>query len=198
MVSELAVWQEVLLVGLALLSLLYVFYFKIWITLAVASDVVFAVALAIAVASVAVPAAFELSARALVDLSSLPRALASADEKVAEIEALPSRLIARALEKLGVEPEPVAPEAIPVDPRPGPFEAQIRPSAEALVAVVLRTASFFIATLTLLMALSLRSSTSTARALQNLSRRTEALEARRVAVLDSNSTSSRRGSSPAS
>jgi hypothetical protein len=184
--SELAVWQTLLLLGLALLSLLYVFYFKIWIALATGSDLVFAVALAVAIASVAIPALFDHAAAGLIDRSALPEALTSADEKVASIEALPSELIDRALTKLGYEPEPEPPPL--TEPGPGPFEAKIRPSVEALLSAVLRAASFVIATFLLLMALSLRSSTSTARAMQTLSMRTESLEARLSTVAEENST----------
>ena len=176
-VSELAVWQELLLVALAILSLVYVFYFKIWVALATGSDLIFAAALAVAVASVATPILFDRAAIALVDRSSLPEALASADEKVAAIESLPGELIDRALAKLGYEPDPE--EAPPSEAKrsPGPFESRIRPSVEALVSFVLRTGSFFTAALLLMVALALRSSTSTARALQNLSLRTDELEA---------------------
>jgi hypothetical protein len=167
-VPELAVWQELLLLGLGLLSLVYVFYFKIWVALATGSDLIFAVALA--------PIHFDRASTALVDRSSLPEALTSADQKVAAIEALPRKLIDRALAKIGYEADP---EEDPLeDPGPGPFESTIRPSVEALVSFVLRAASFFTAALLLLMALALRSSTSTARALQNLTLRTNALEAR--------------------
>ncbi len=173
-VSELSLWQQLLLGGLALLSFVYVFYFKIWITLAAGSDVVFIAALAVAVASIAAPGLFALAAAGLVDRSALPEALNAADEKMAAIEALPGELVDRALAKLGYESEePIGEE---VDPGPGPFESRIRPSVEALVAVVLRVSSFVISTLLLLLALALRSSTSTARAIQNLSRRTEELE----------------------
>lgn len=175
-VPELAVWQELLLLGLGLLSLVYVFYFKIWVALATGSDLIFAVALATAVASVAAPILFDRASTALIDRSSLPEALTSADQKVAAIEALPGELIDRALAKIGYEADP---EEDPLeDPGPGPFESTIRPSVEALVSFVLRAASFFTAALLLLMALALRSSTSTARALQNLTLRTNALEAR--------------------
>lgn len=175
-VSDLTLWQEFLLLSLAFLSLLYVFYFKIWVALATGSDLVFAGALAVAVASVAAPALFDHAATLLVDRSSLPEALTSVDEKVAAIESLPGELIDRALAKLGYETDPEE-EPLP-EPGPGPFESKIRPSVEALVSVVLRTASFFTATLLLLLALALRSSTSTARALQKLALRTDALEAR--------------------
>ncbi len=193
MVSELALWQEILLLCLALLSLLYVFYFKIWIALAAGSDLVFAAALAVAVASVAAPSLFDQAAIALVDRSALPEALTSADEKVAAIESLPSVLIDQALAKIGYEPDPEdVPLPIP-EPGPGPFESKIRPSVEALVSVVLRTASFFTSTLLLLLALALRSSTSTAKALQILSRRTDGLETRLTEVLPLRSDTSNHG-----
>jgi len=173
-VSELSIWQDLLLGGLALLSFVYVFYFKIWVTLAAGSDLVFIAALGVAVASIAVPGLFDLAAKGLVDRSALPEALAAADGKIAAIQALPSELIEKAFAQLGYEAEdPVEQE---IEPGPGPFESRIRPSVEALVAVVLRTSSFVISTLLLLMALALRSSTATARALQNLSRRTDELE----------------------
>lgn len=175
-ISELSLWQQLLLGGLALLSFVYVFYFKIWVTLAAGSDLVFVAALAVAVASVAVPVLFEITAAGLVDRSALPEALLAADEKVAAVEALPSELIERALAQLGYEPEDDI--VAELDPGPGPFESRIRPSVEALVAAVLRAASFLTSTLLLLMALALRSSTSTARALQGLSRRTGELEKR--------------------
>lgn len=174
-VSELAIWQELVLFCLALLALFYVFYFKIWVALATGSDFIFAAALIVAVASIATPVAFDGIATALVDRSSLPAALTSADEKVAEIESLPGELIDRALTKLGYEPEP-EPEPL-LAPGPGPFESKIRPSVDALVSFILRSAGFFTATILLLMALSLRSSTSTAKTMQDLSLRTTALEA---------------------
>jgi len=172
--SELAIWQELVLVCLALLALFYVFYFKIWVALATGADFIFVAALIVAVASIATPVVLDRVATALVDRSSLPAALSTADEKVAAIESLPGELIDRALSKLGYEPEP---ETEPLlEPGPGPFESKIRPSVDALVSFVLRSAGFFTATILLLMALSLRSSTSTATAMQNLSLRTTALE----------------------
>jgi hypothetical protein len=190
MMTELTLWQQLLLAGLAFISFIYVFYFKIWVTLAAGSDLVFALALAVAVSSIAAPPLFERAARMLVDRSALPEALISADQKVAAIEALPSELIARALAKVGYAPDEVAEATaqgelnvdaqtkVELAPEPGPFESNIRPSVEALVTAVLRAASFCTATLLLLLALSLRSSTSTARALQNLSNRTDDLESR--------------------
>jgi hypothetical protein len=176
-VSDLSLWQQLLLLGLAVMSFVYVFYFKIWVTLAAGSDLVFATALAVAIASVAAPGLFDQASAALVDRSALPEALVAADQKVAAIEALPSTLIDRALAKLGYEPDSVTSMITDENPMPGPFESRIRPSVEALLAVVLRASSFLTSSLLLLMALALRSSTSTARALHTLSQRTDALEA---------------------
>lgn len=177
-ISDLTFWQQFLLTGLALISFVYIFYFKIWVTLAASSDLVFVLALVVALASVAAPTLFESAANQLVERSALSDALVAADEKVAAIEALPRDLIDRALLKLGYEPEPEDPAAdtAEIHAGPGPFESRIRPSIETLVAAVLRVASFVTSTLLLLMALALRSSTSTARALQNLTHRTTALE----------------------
>ncbi len=177
-VSELSVWQQLLLAGLAVLSFVYVFYFKIWVTLAAGSDLVFASALAVAITSIAAPGVFGRIATEFVDRSSLPEALISVDEKVAAIEALPGELIDRALAKLGRARDPEDASLNESEAGPGPFEARIRPSVEALVAGVLRVSSFLISTLLLLMALALRSSTSTARALHTLTQRTDDLERR--------------------
>jgi hypothetical protein len=175
-VSELSWWQELLLLGLALVSFLYVFYFRIWVALAMGSDLIFALALAAAIISVTTSAPFDRASFELVERSALPEALVSADERVAAIEAMPGEMIDRALAHLGVEPTP---EPVLLEPLgPGPFESRIRPSVEALVSVVLRALSFFCASLLLLIGLSLRSSTSTARALQAVSARADALERR--------------------
>ena len=104
--SEFALWQQFLLLGLALISLIYVFYFKIWVAIARGSDLIFAAALAVAIASVAAPGLFDRLSEAIVDRSALPEALISADEKVAAIESLPGELIDRALAKIGYEPDP--------------------------------------------------------------------------------------------
>jgi hypothetical protein len=179
-IPELNFWQQLLLAGLALISFVYVFYFKIWVTLAAGSDLVFVLALGVASASVAAPTLFEAAATRLVERSALSSALVAADQKVTAIEALPRDLIDRALLKLGYEPDPKDSEtnAFAENPGLGPFESRIRPSVEALVASVLRAAGFVISTLLLLMALTLRASTSTARALQSLARRTANLEDR--------------------
>lgn len=183
--SSLSVWQELLLLGLGLTSLVYVLYFRIWAMLAVGSDLLFAGALALAVTSVALPVAFEPAAATLIDRSPLPEALAAADEKVAEIEALPRVLIERALAQIGYESETPdhgagidASQLMEPESEPGPFASKIRPSVEALVVGVLRTSSFVTAAILLFLSLALRSSTSTARELRKLSVRLEKFEAR--------------------
>jgi len=177
MTTQLALWQELLLLGLAALSLVYVFYFRIWLALAIGSDVLFAVALGLALSSVAAPALFERASTDLVDRSPLPAALADADSKVAAIEALPQNLIDRALAQIGYEPEPDGEAAPPEEaPPPGPFVASIRPSVEALVSTVLRFASFVCGSFLMLTSLAMRSSTMTARKLQQFGKRIEDLE----------------------
>ena len=71
--TGLALWQEILLLGLAAISLVYVLYFRIWVALAAGSDLLFAAALAISVASVAAPGLFEKASARLVDHSPLAR-----------------------------------------------------------------------------------------------------------------------------
>ena len=176
MLTGLALWQEILLLGLATMSLVYILYFRIWLALAAGSDLLFAAALAIAVASVAFPGGFEAASRRLVDHSPLPELLMSADRRVAALEALPGELIDRALESLGYERDVEALETLTHEP--GPFEKRIRPALEAVLAPIRRISSFICATLLLLMALSLRSSTSTARELHRLALRLDQLEAR--------------------
>jgi hypothetical protein len=185
MFTGFALWQQIALVALALLSLVYVFYFKIWVALAIASDLLFVSALAVCLASVAAPPLFDGGARFIVDSSPLPEALAEADARVKELETLPSRLIARALEKVGYEPDPEpdvgTAESIDMEPEPqripGPFESRVRPTVDSLVGGVLRVASGTAAFLLLLLALALRSSTATARELRALGIRLDALEA---------------------
>jgi hypothetical protein len=130
MTTQLALWQELLLLGLAALSLVYVLYFRIWLALAIGSDVLFAVALGLALSSIAAPALFDRASSDLVDRSPLPAALASADAKVAAIEALPRNLIDRALAQIGYEPEPVEGAAASEQaPPPGPFVPSLGRSA---------------------------------------------------------------------
>ncbi len=177
MTTQLALWQELLLLGLAALSLVYVLYFRIWLALAIGSDVLFAVALGLALSSIAAPALFDRASSDLVDRSPLPAALASADAKVAAIEALPRNLIDRALAQIGYEPEPVEGAAASEQtPPPGPFVTSVRPSVEALVSTVLRFASFLCGSFLMLTSLAMRSSTMTARKLQQFGHRIDDLE----------------------
>ena len=118
------------------------------------------------------PGLFDGGASRLVDQSPLPQALESADTRVAQLEDLPGHLIDRALESIGYEPVPALDP--PELPEPGPFEVHVRPAVDALVAILLRATSFVCSTLLLLLALSLRSSTSTARELRKLAAQIEA------------------------
>ena len=175
MFSDLALWQEVALFVLALLSLVYVFYFRIWVALATGSDLLFVAALGVCVTSIAAPRVFELAAEHAVERSPLPEALLDADAKVAALEALPRVLIDRALEKVGYEREVDDVIVLPA-PEPGPFETRIRPAVEALMAFLLRSTSAVSSFFLLMMALALRSVTSNARELNKLSSRLEAMD----------------------
>ncbi len=175
MVSELSLWQEVSLFVLALLSAIYVFYFRIWVALAAGSDLLFAAALLVCIASIAVPRVFEEGSQQLVGASTLPAALQDVDSRVAALEALPGELIDRALAKIGYEQESGSPDKAAAGP--GPFESRVRPAIEALVAFVLRATSFVASLFMLLLALALRSSTSAARELHKLSARLDQLSA---------------------
>ena len=180
MVSELGLWQQIALFVLALLCVLYVFYFRIWVALATGSDLLFAVALLTCIASVAVPRVFDEGAQHLVSASTLPAALQAVDARVAALEALPGELIDRALEKVGYERERDSDDEAAAGP--GPFESRVRPAIESLVAFVLRATSFVASLFMLLLALALRSSTSAAREIHRLSARLDQLgaEARQV------------------
>ncbi len=173
MLSALALWQELALLALALLSLVYVYYFRIWIAVATGSDLLFSAALGVCVASVATPTAFDAGARRIVEWSPLPAALVEADARVAALERLPRSLIESALERLGYEPTPESTEN--PAPTPGPFEARIRPAVESLVGLVLRITSGLGSLFLLMTALALRSSTATARELDKLSTRLDEL-----------------------
>ena len=179
MFTPLALWQELALLGLAILSVVYVFYFRIWVALAMASDLLFAMALAVCVASIAVPPLFDFGARRAVDISPLPEALLHADAKVAALESLPAELIDRALKKVGYDRDAAedreTSSAPPIVIEPGPFESRVRPAVESLVAVLLRATSCMVSFFLLLMALALRSSTATARELRALSERLDLL-----------------------
>ena len=173
MTADLSIGQILLLTGVGSITLLYVFYFRIWLAFAIGSDLIFAAALGATLASIAIPAPFQLAARDVVGRSPLPEALAAADARVAELEALPSTLLRGALERLGFEPEP---EVEPPPSGPGPFVSRVRPSVETLVALVLRGCAFVCAGFLLVTALATRASTTTARRLHALTERIEALE----------------------
>jgi hypothetical protein len=181
-----SLWQEALLIALAVLSLLYIFYFRIWRAVAVGSDLLFVLALGITAMSITFPPAFDTAAQALIARSPLPAALDAADAKVASIEAMPADLIERALAKLGLESD-VSTEAegkshehesinLTPDPVPGPFVSSIRPSVDALVSTSIRLASFFCGSFMLLASLAMRSSTTTAHQLRDFAVRIETIE----------------------
>lgn len=199
MTAPLSLWQELMLLALAGAAAIYVFYFRIWLVVAVGSDLLFGLALAGAVASVVWPDGFDVAAHWVVDRSPLPAALARADAKVAAIAALPSELVDAALARLGYSPDPdPAPEPPTVasgerggartangeanaleagEDAPGLFVATVRPSIEGLVAVILRGATFVCSGFLLLVALASRASSSTARRLASVAARLERLEA---------------------
>ncbi|MAG31594.1 MAG: hypothetical protein CL908_11970 [Deltaproteobacteria bacterium] len=179
MTAELSIWQIGLLAGLTSFAILYTFHFRIWAGIAAGSDLFFAAALAIAVGCVLAPSVFDHATSELVEWSSLPEALESADARVASIESLPGELIDRALARLGYEPE--AEEPTSASEEPGPFESRIRPAVDALIAGVLRATAFLCSGLFLLAAMAMRSSTSSVRRIQDLSKRVERLELARFA-----------------
>jgi hypothetical protein len=174
MTTQLSLWQELLLLGLAALSIIYILYFRIWLALAIGSDVLFAAALGLALAAIAAPDLFHSASASLVDRSPLPAALQNADARVAAIEALPRSLIERALAQIGYELDEV--DEPPDPPEPGPFVSAVRPSVEALVSTVLRFASFVCGSFLMLTSLAMRSSTMTVRKLQQCTQRIDDLE----------------------
>jgi hypothetical protein len=192
--EALSLWQEALLLGVVVLALIYVFYFRIWLAVAVGSDLLFALALGITVTSIVFPTAFDYFASALISRSPLPAALDAADAKVASIEALPGALIDRALAKLGVSSDEdergdarqdirgnaAEAEEEVIRPEPGPFVSAIRPSVDALVSTTIRLASFFCGSFLMLTSLAMRASTTTARKLNEMAERIEWLESTRA------------------
>jgi len=179
--SQLSLWQELLLLGTGLLSLVYVFYFRIWLSLAISSDVLFAISVALAVSTIATPSLFDGIAHAVVERSPLPSALEDADARVAAFAALPGEIIDAALAKVGLEPDPeVATDAQRLDGRqmePGPIVSTLRPPVESLIAVTLRVSTFIGSGFLLLLSLATRASTTTARRLHTLAARVDELEA---------------------
>ena len=187
MMPQLSLWQELLLFGTALLSLVYVFYFRIWLTLAVGSDLLFAVAVALMVSTIAVPSLFDELAHAVVERSPLPSALEHADARVAAFAALPGEMVDAALAKVGFEPEPETENSLDAQgdgtaaaevDGPGPIVSTLRPPVESLIAITLRASTFFSSGFLLLLSLATRASTTTARRLHALAERVQELEAR--------------------
>ena len=181
MTSQLSLWQELLLLGTGLLSLVYVFYFRIWLALAISSDVLFAISVALVVATIATPSVFDGIAHAVVERSPLPSALEDADARVAAFAALPGEMIDAALAKVGLEPDPeVATDSQGLDGRPmepGPIVSTLRPPVESLIAVTVRVSTFIGSGFLLLLSLATRASTTTARRLHTLAARVDKLEA---------------------
>ena len=181
MTSQLSLWQELLLLGTGLLSLVYVFYFRIWLALAISSDVLFAISVALVVATIATPSLFDGIAHAVVERSPLPSALEDADARVAAFAALPGEMIDAALAKVGFEPDPeVATDSQGLDGRPmepGPIVSTLRPPVESLIAVTVRVSTFIGSGFLLLLSLATRASTTTARRLHTLAARVDELEA---------------------
>jgi hypothetical protein len=153
MINDLDIGQLSMLVGLSLFALYYVLHFRIWSDWFPVCDVLFVAALAVVVASIAQPIVYERLSNALIDRSPLPSALATADERVLQIETMPGQLIRAALARVGYESEESA-AAAPAEP--GPFASTIRPSVEALLMGVLRAAGFVCGTLLLWTTLALR------------------------------------------
>lgn len=181
MTSQLSLWQELLLLGTGLLSLVYVFYFRIWLALAISSDVLFAISVALVVATIATPSLFDGIAHAVVERSPLPSALEDADARVAAFAALPGEMIDAALAKVGLEPDPeVATDSQGLDGKPmepGPIVSTLRPPVESLIAVTVRVSTFIGSGFLLLLSLATRASTTTARRLHTLAARVDELEA---------------------
>jgi hypothetical protein len=181
MTSQLSLWQELLLLGTGLLSLVYVFYFRIWLALAISSDVLFAMSVALVVATIATPSLFDDIAHAVVERSPLPSALEDADARVAAFAALPGEMIDAALAKVGFEPDPeVATDSQELDGgpmEPGPIVSTLRPPVESLIAVTIRVSTFIGSGFLLLLSLATRASTTTARRLHTLAARVDELEA---------------------
>lgn len=193
MSPPLSLWQEFALAALGTLTLLYVLVFRVWTAEALAADLVFGLAVAAAVATVAVPSLFDAGARQVVAWSPLPSALEEADTRALALAELPGRLIDGALARLGFDSNEddgagaavdtdtgiVAGESadIPTDAASGPLSAHIRPSVEGLVALLLRVAAGAITMLTLALAMLLRAVRGLARRLRHTSDRLDRLEA---------------------
>jgi hypothetical protein len=189
MSSPLSLWQEFALVGLAVVSFFHALVFRVWSGRGIGADGVFALAIAALVTVVTVPSVFDTAGARIVEWSPLPEALDAADARTAELAALPGRLIEGALERLGFGPDTEDAPEVDVEEAPGSaspdapdgetgwLAAQIRPSVEGLVALLVRVATAAMATLVLLLAILLRIVTGLARRLRRIGERLEALEA---------------------
>lgn len=192
MSPPLSLWQEFALAALGTLSLLYVLVFRVWTAEALGADLVFALAVAAAVATVAVPSLFDAGARQVVAFSPLPSALEEADARALALADLPGRLIDSALARLGFDSDEddgtgatddtstgiIASESadMATDAAFGPLSAHIRPSVEGLVALLLRVAAGAITMLTLALAILLRAVRGLARRLRRTRDRLDRLE----------------------
>ncbi|MFK7894382.1 MAG: hypothetical protein AB8G23_01025 [Myxococcota bacterium] len=173
---ELEFGQLAMLLGLSVLTFYYLFKYRIWSDFFPVCDSLFLTALLLVVASIAQPLLYGRLATEVINQSPLPAALTAADERVLQIERLPSRLIQSALAKVGYESD--SPEADgPLEPpEPGPFSAGIRPSVEAILTGVLRGAGFVCGTLLLWTTLALRALSTRRIRLAAVSARVDALE----------------------
>lgn len=185
MSSPLSLWQELALLSLGLLALCYALLFRVWQTQALVADGVFALAIAALVLVVAVPSSFDLAGVRLVEWSPLPEALGQADERAAALAALPDRLIDSALARIGFDPDEEETRATPEahmeaiatpPPAQGWLSAQVRPSVDGLIALLVRIATGTTASLVAVLALLLRIVTSLSRRLRRITERLEALE----------------------
>ena len=189
MSSQLSVWQEFALIALALFALSYAVLFRIWSFEALASDLVFSAALALLVAAIAFPTVFDKAGARIVEWSPLPRTLGEADERAADLAALPGRLIDGLLERIGFDRDVEAPseEATAIEAKTGEtgwLSTHVRPSVDGLVALLLRIATATIGGLVLVLALLLRIVTGLVRRLRRIGERLEALEASRRSADD--------------
>ena len=178
MMSWLSSWQAIGALSLGLLGFGYALAFRVWRAPVAGADLIFALSLALAAASLTAPAAFQFPTRALVERSPLPVALEQADARVAALATLPGELIEAALDRFGYAgAEPALdspPEETPI--QSGSFVAGIRPSIEGLISSVLRGFGLCLGALGMLTALALRVATMAVRKAQMLSLRLAALE----------------------
>ena len=184
--TDFSLLQQVLLFALAAVAFFYVFHFRIWLAAAFGADLLFLIAFTLATTSIAFPQIYERAAREVVDQSPLPAALDSADARLAALYALPGEIVDAALARVGLGPdedEEVGEDDLtsPGDSermeQNGPFVSTVRPSVEALITRILRGAGLVSGWLLMLTALAIRSTTTTARRVHELTQRVSLLEA---------------------